>query len=298
MLTFTDILTECQSQTGDDTSTVSTTVFTRGINEGLHIFRALMRREYTMERKVFSIAIDQQYYQMPEDCIRMDKITITVGDIVYPLVEVDNDSEWQYLNQRAITSTIPQYFYVRGQDEFGIYPIPAENISLAGELTYQARLADIDQADYTTGTVTVTNGSSAVVGSGTTFTTAMAGRMIRINDGSDDQLWYRIEVVTDATHITLENVYGGATTSGISYRIGQVPNIPEEYHLHIADYALYRYYMRRRDKDIANMFKQDFEVGLLRAKREYSSKTVSQYIPGRKRIRFDSVFRREPNEVV
>lgn len=297
MLTFTDLLEECQAQTGADTSTESQAVFTRGINEGLHIFRALMRREFTMERKIFSVVADQQYYQLPEDAIRLDKVSITVGSIVYPLIEVNNDKEWQYINSRAITSSIPQFYYIRGQDEFGIYPLPAESLSSAGELTYQARVPDIGATDYETGTVAVVNGSATVTGTTTVWTSAMVGRMFRIRDNSNDDIWYRITAVASNTSLTLENVYSGDNASGVSYTIGEVPNIPEEYHLHIADYGLYRYYMRRRDKEIAAMFKSDFENGLNRAKREYSSKSASQYVPGRRRIRLDNVFTREPDEV-
>jgi hypothetical protein len=69
-------------------------------------------------------------------------------------------------------------------------------------------------ANYTTGTIAVTNGSNAVVGSGTTFTSAMVDRRIVIGG-----IWYTISVFTDATHITLSSNYAGSTASGLSYSI-------------------------------------------------------------------------------
>lgn len=298
MLTYSGLLAECQAQTGDDSSTTSNTLYTKGLNQGLHLFRAALRREYTLERKTFSIVASQQFYQMPEDAVRVDKVTVTIGGIDYPLTEIANDKDWYYLNaSSSVSSEIPEYFYVRGQDEFGIYPIPASSVSNGGELVYQARVADMGIADYTTGTVTVTNGDATVTGAGTTFTAAMVGRWFKPTTSSEDALWYKIDTYTSSTSLELENVFGGTTGSSLSYTIGEIPNIPEEYHMNLVDYALYRYYMRRRDKDIAAMFKTEFELGIQRANREYNSKTVSNYVPGKQRHSFNNVFTKEPNQV-
>lgn len=298
MLSYSGLLAECQAQTGDDTTATSNTLYTKGINQGLHLFRAALRREYTLERKTFSIVADQQYYQMPEDAVRIDKVIVTVGSIDYPLTEISDDKDWYYLNSRnTVTSEVPEFFYVRGQDEFGIYPTPASSGSGAGELVYQARVADLGIADYTTGTVTVTNGDATVTGAGTTFTSAMVGRHFQPTTSGNDALWYKIDTFTSTTAVELENVFGGTTIAGANYIIGELPNIPEEYHMNLVDYALYRYYMRRRDKEIAEMFKTEFEIGIQRAKREYSSKTVSNYIPGRRRRSYNNVFTKEPDTV-
>jgi hypothetical protein len=69
-------------------------------------------------------------------------------------------------------------------------------------------------ADYTTGTIAVTNGSTAVVGTGTTFTAGMVNRRIVING-----VWYTVQSFTDATHIGLTANYTGSTASGLSYAI-------------------------------------------------------------------------------
>jgi hypothetical protein len=92
---------------------------------------------------------------------------------------------------------------------------------------YEARLRDLAQDDYSTGSIAVTQDSTAVVGTGTTFTANMVGRSLKVNDGSPDGIWYKIASFTDATHITLENVYEGNAGSGKSYLIGELPDIPE-----------------------------------------------------------------------
>jgi hypothetical protein len=69
--------------------------------------------------------------------------------------------------------------------------------------------------NYITGTVVVTNGSTAIVGTGTTFTADMVGKVIRIGT---DKKFYTIATFTDTTHITI-NTYTGTTASGLSFVI-------------------------------------------------------------------------------
>lgn len=73
---------------------------------------------------------------------------------------------------------------------------------------------------YHDGTISVTNGSQNVVGSGTTFTAGMVGQVIRILGGGDQEVYFdTVATFTDATHITLTNNYAGDTGSGKSYDI-------------------------------------------------------------------------------
>lgn len=71
--------------------------------------------------------------------------------------------------------------------------------------------------EYTTGTVSVTNGSATVTGSGTTFTSGMVGRKIRVNSGEA----YVISAYSSATSITLAVAYAGTTASAQTYSIYQ-----------------------------------------------------------------------------
>lgn len=73
-------------------------------------------------------------------------------------------------------------------------------------------------SNYSTGTITVTNGSSSIVGSGTSWATSTnceVGEYIKLPDGK----WYKITVVTDNTHVTIEISYQGSTLSGQTYTI-------------------------------------------------------------------------------
>lgn len=69
-------------------------------------------------------------------------------------------------------------------------------------------------ANYTTGTLSATNGSPNLVGSGTTWVSGDVGKRIKIGTA-----WYTILTFTDATHIALSTNFAESTASGLSYAI-------------------------------------------------------------------------------
>jgi len=70
-----------------------------------------------------------------------------------------------------------------------------------------------------TGTIAVTNGSKAVVGTGTTFTTQLkSGNTLVIAN-----VEYRVESITDNTHLTLHVPYAGSTATGVSVTANEQP---------------------------------------------------------------------------
>ena len=276
MLTFQTLYTETQQQVQDSDAT-SLVLIKRAINVGAKKFGAILNREWRVTYKTFSVTADQQFYQTPEDCIRIKSVTVTIGNIAYPLTEIEDEETWRLLNTRTQTSSIPEFFFVRGNDEFGIYPTPSATVASAGELAYERRMRDMSQDDYTAGTIAVTNNNAAVVGTGTTFTALMVNRWLKINDASGDGMWYKVSTFTDTTHITLENTFAGSTASGLSYAIGEIPDIPEEFHENLIDYACYRYYLRRKDVTLAGDFKALYTEGLTDCKAMYGSKTTSNY---------------------
>ena len=70
--------------------------------------------------------------------------------------------------------------------------------------------------NYTTGTVTVTNGSPTVTGSGTVWTSAMQGRYFQVQDSDN---WYRIAFVNSSTELFLESNVVEDSNSGKTYKI-------------------------------------------------------------------------------
>lgn len=74
----------------------------------------------------------------------------------------------------------------------------------------------ITTAPYNTGTLTATTGATTITGSGTTWTSAMAGRRVTIEDA-----FYEVSAFVSTTELTLGNNYAGAGGSGLSYKIYQ-----------------------------------------------------------------------------
>lgn len=72
-------------------------------------------------------------------------------------------------------------------------------------------------AEYREGTVAVVKGSTALVGTGTTWTAAMTGRRIRVSGRNE---WYTFTRATDTTG-TLDRPYEGEDDATASYRIWQ-----------------------------------------------------------------------------
>jgi len=276
MLTFQDIYEEAQEQVQDETA-ASLVLIKRAINQGAKKFGAILSREWRVSEATFSFVADQQYYQLPEDAIRLRTVTATIGTITYPVEEIHDTDTWHELNMQVTTSTTPQYFFVKGSDEIGLWPVPSDADANAGTITYERRMRDMAEADYTTGTVTISADSAAVTGAGTTFTANMVGRYLNVTDGSADGMWYKISGFTAADAITLENNYGGTAAAGAAFKIAEIPDIPEEFHEALVDYACYRYYRRRRDTNLARDMKAAFDESLAECIAAYSSKTGTQY---------------------
>ena len=72
-------------------------------------------------------------------------------------------------------------------------------------------------AQYSTGTVTVTNGSAVVTGSGTSWSGEITVGDIFTVKGSN--AWYQVGSVDSNTQVTLTANYAGATASGALYAI-------------------------------------------------------------------------------
>jgi hypothetical protein len=70
------------------------------------------------------------------------------------------------------------------------------------------------------GTISVTNGSAAVTGSGTAFTTGLkSGQTLVIAN-----VEYRIDSIADDTHLNLYSTYAGSTASGLTVTANEQPS--------------------------------------------------------------------------
>lgn len=177
-----------------------------------------------------------QFYPFPPNYAKLKDLTITVGSLKWTLDEVKTREEWDKLNTFPYYASIPsQFFIYPGGDkggQVGIYPIPSSTGNVI-TYNYKFRVPDLSIADYSTGTLSVSNGSTAITGSGTTWTPTtnaqLESRWIQISQTKGDNLWYQVQSVNSNTGITLYQPYQGITVSGGSYTLGQMPLIAEDF---------------------------------------------------------------------
>lgn len=290
-ITFTDMQNIAKEIVGL-TDAATLTKLKRDINVGSSKFLAALGREYNRKARFTDIIAGQQYYQMPEDGQKLKEAIADSGGWKVPLEQVTDEHAWRQLNMMPVTGQSTNYF-IKGYDEIGLFPIPGATVTDGLELVFSPKHVELTQDDYTTGTLTVTNGNQTVTGSGTTFTTKMVGQWLQVTDGSDGN-WYRVSDFVSTTSLTLENYYQGTSGSSKSFRIGQVVDIPEEFAEGPSDYACYRHYLRRGDALKANTFKTLFDAAIESAKDEYGNTTDNQVIVVEPQYRTYNPFRGDP----
>lgn len=220
----------------------------REINASVKDMFVLMKK-YSLQPlpRTASTVDGQIWYHNPPGLSKIETVTIPLGNIVLPLRVIHSQEEWDKLHIVPITSNYPEAVFPR-RDDFGIYPTPstAVTMTLVGNYMPENMTAD----DYTTGTVSVTQNTATLTGSGTTWTSDMVGRYFFLTDslGQSSGNWYRISAFVSSTELTLETYFEESTVSGSTYIIGQSPDIPEELHEFLPHRAAAVYYgSRRRD---------------------------------------------------
>lgn len=105
-----------------------------------------------------------------------------------------------------------------------------------------------------------TNTSAPTIGT-TAITMAVANSALNLNlwlkvsAPSGDNNWYQIQSIESATSLTLVSPYAGITAGGVSYTIGQMPLLLEDYHDAIVFDALVKYYTTiNKDIEKANYY--------------------------------------------
>lgn len=261
--------------------TASTAKFKRNVNIGGSKFVAVLgRTPGRVSRFADLVAYVAatgvgQYYQLPKDAQTPKEVRTYNGSVWVPLIEIVDEASWQRLNMTVLTGPATHYF-VRGDDEIGLYPAPAA-AQLAGlELVFEKRQLKLTQDDFTSGSVAITNGSNILTHSATGFTAQMVGRAFEVTDGSDAN-WYKIAGFTSSSVVTLDNVYQGQTVTAATFRIGEVMDIPEEYLEGPIDYAMWRYELGH-DMTKAQTFEQNFLQALKECKSDYGRKTATSIV--------------------
>lgn len=195
----------------------------------------------------------QQGYFKPYDCDKIIAIKVANGSVEYMLSQIKSRDDFNLLTDIDLESDYITHFYVDDRKVL-LYPTPDTS---GNDITiyYKKRVIDLANADYTTGTISVTNASATVTGSGTTFTAAMVGRYLKVNN---DGYWYKITGYTSATVITLEQAFQGTTVAGANYTIGEMSVLPENYQEAPVYSAVSQYWFLNKQPVLGQLYEKMF----------------------------------------
>lgn len=243
MRTFTkyrnDIAKQCNVSTIDATAM---SIIDSNLNDSIRTICNLQggKLRFLESTKNMTTVADQESYQIPNGFRKLIDMYIYSGtgsssDTIYSPEMVFDPTKWKLIKQYKLGSASTPYFTYVENTTYKIQPIPSTTgnlITLRGRL----RVRDLTIADYTTGSVvSIANGATAVVGTGTTWTADMVGRYIQITEttaaNGGDGFWYEIGTYTSATSIGLTKPYEGTSIAAgtATYTIGQCSPIPEAY---------------------------------------------------------------------
>lgn len=282
MITWDQAIQDVQDTT-NDSSAASLVFLKRRLNQGYKKVLAEFNTQQNERTQFGTTVAAQQYYQVPYDLVAPKSVTVAVGTTIYPLVWVESQSQWDYLNisQNITSSTPSRAFYrprfgVNGGD-IGFWPTPS-TAGLPITLVYVATDKDLTAVAYSTGTVAVTVNSNTVTGSGTAWTPQMIGRYFNLTDTTTDGLFYRITGVASPTSLTIEQNYEGTNQGTATYQICEIFALPEEMHLIPEYFALWQYYGLKQNKDLTNQYMNLFREELLIAKNTWGKKVRDNII--------------------
>lgn len=253
----------------NDSSSANLTAGSLLMNEMRRQILSSRRWKFLEKPKTLSTVASQQAYDLPSDLNWLSGLTVTISSTKYRPIEIHSREEWDRINQStSVTSDVPEFFFLTNST-LELYPIPSSSTTDAITFKYGRKQKDLSIDDYTTGTITsISNGASAVVGSGTSWTVKMANRWIRFTDSdtanTGDGEWYEIASVTDTTHLTLDFLYNGTSISAGSaaYTIGQVSLLPEAYQMLPLYKALVHYFTSVKPDTTKSKLYNDLFVNL------------------------------------
>lgn len=267
--TFSELIQDSQDVCIDDDTTTYTgltdteSFIKREINStNTDLFNLLKKYKLQPPPYTDTTVANQIYYNFRPGFSKLTSLTVNVGTYVPPLRIIESEDEWNVLQSVPTISGWPQAVFPR-RDTYGIYPIPQYAYTMT--LTGLWIPLNMTVVDYVTGTIQLVNGTPNIVGSGTTFTASMVGSWLATTDatrGIPNGNFYRIATWTDATHMTVDRNVIDTSASGLSFVIGQSPEIPEELHQFIPYRVGAAYYgLRRRNPTLAQQYLNYYYTG-------------------------------------
>jgi len=285
MITYTQMQQQAADNCGIYIDSPQMAKVKRDLNTGVKLFQNAARRYWTRAEKKTNLKTDQQYYQFSSDMLRASHVKALRGDRYYPLKRIDSEEEWNKLNiVPFFRANAPMYYFIKGADEIGIYPIPSSDVVDGLLVSYEPRMVDMMIEDTTPNVDMVENSNVVVAHEGSTFDPKIVNNCwFTVTDGSDGN-WYKVSKFIDNTHIWIDNNYQGPDGENVPVLIGQTPQFPEEYHDAPVYFASWQFYLMRKDLETASMYKQLFDGLFSQYKAIYGKKTTGGVINPQPRL--------------
>lgn len=184
-----------------------------------------------------------QFYPLPANVSKIKNSTITIGQLVYTPYPVQSIQEWTKLNALPYTSDIPAYFFIY-QNQIGFWPIPSSSGNVV-TLQCQIVVPDMTYSDYSTGTISLSQGSNVVTGASTSWSSVYptgvdlthVNLFLTPTPPDGDGIPYQIQSFSSATTALLTKpIVSTPRNSTIGYIIGQYPYLSPDFH----DLIVYR----------------------------------------------------------
>lgn len=256
MRTLTDLITEYQDVT-NDTSAANKTRGIRKFNEKQRQICADSDFWWLRDEWTIPTLANTNSYQLPVRLRKLASVRVAIDSTEYTLDYIADPKKWdEFTNYlTAFRSDIPLY-YTEREGKVLIYPTPTSAGNTI-KLTGLKRPKDLVLENYTTGTIAVTNGSTAVVGTSTAWVVGnvKAGAYLII-----DTVPYEIATVTDATNIVLVKKYEGVTATGLSYIAADVPTVYEDFQDILWISAAKDYFLKKQDAKMITAMTNEYEI--------------------------------------
>lgn len=248
----------------------------RWYNQGCAKIKKKLMRRVNAETIYADLVADQQAYQLPEFAGRVYNVRYNSAGSEQRLIEIASHDMWLDMNSNNSQTGVPTHYHQISEDEIELWPIPSAAVTDGLEVSVGFKHGRLSADDISTGTATASNGSQTITLSSSIVTPTMVGRWFTVNDGNEE--WYRISEYVSSTSFKVENYFEGIGGAGLSYIIGEIVDIPEEYIELPELYAIARYVgVYRKNRVLARDMMQEFKDEVKEIKQDYAN-------PGKSRV--------------
>ena len=261
----------------------------RWYNQACSKIKKKLMRRVNAETIYTDLVANQQTYQLPEYAGRVYNVRYNQTGSEQRLLEISSHDAWLDMNSNSGQTGTPTHYHLISEDEIELWPTPSEAVADGLEVNVAFKHGRLIADDVTTGTATASNGSQTVTLSSSIVTPKMVGRYFTVNDGQEE--WYKISAYVSSTSFEIENYFEGTGGAGLSYIIGEMVDIPEEYIDLPELYTIAKYIqVYRKNRAISQDMLREFADEIKQIKQDYANPGKSRVVKhGNKRARETSM---------